>query len=341
MSLATGSPTVTKTIGIVRVSRWTAMVATFELVRMMSGCKPTNSCARAPIRLLSPPAQRMSKRTLRPSVQPKSASARVNAEMRGFDMGSFSSPGMSTPIRRTRSVCCARTTIGHAAALATPAMNCRRRIVDPSRWSGGRSVTGRRPQGNGSLWRPMFAAVWPWPEAAIRILILRLLSGAPPTARGPMPACWRCSASRALGHHRVAGKARPERCIPRLWRTRRGSRPAASSVNQGSGRGPLTVSAVNETTVSQIGARPCRFRPPAPVTCRGSRAPRQSTGEAQASRRCLWHQSNTGSICDRRSPLARRRHQIWLPRTESPLRPRSRARCWYRITSSSARQGAG
>jgi hypothetical protein len=37
MPLATGSPTPTKTIGIVRVSRWTATVAAVVPVRMMSG----------------------------------------------------------------------------------------------------------------------------------------------------------------------------------------------------------------------------------------------------------------------------------------------------------------
>ena len=39
--LATGSLTFTKTIGIIRVSRWTATVARVAFVTMMSGCKPT------------------------------------------------------------------------------------------------------------------------------------------------------------------------------------------------------------------------------------------------------------------------------------------------------------
>ena len=47
MPLATGPATFIKTIGIVRVSRWRAAVAAVEVVAMMSGCKPTNSCARA------------------------------------------------------------------------------------------------------------------------------------------------------------------------------------------------------------------------------------------------------------------------------------------------------
>jgi hypothetical protein len=71
-------------------------------------------------------------------VQPRSASACVNAEMRGFSAGSFSSPYMSTPIRRTRSPCCALAASGHAAAPPSPAMNSRRRrqiLIGPSRAS--------------------------------------------------------------------------------------------------------------------------------------------------------------------------------------------------------------
>jgi hypothetical protein len=53
--LATGSFTLAKTIAIVRVSRWTAAVAGIPFVKMMSGCRPTNSCANARIRLMSSP----------------------------------------------------------------------------------------------------------------------------------------------------------------------------------------------------------------------------------------------------------------------------------------------
>jgi hypothetical protein len=45
--LPTGSATFTKTIGIVRVSRWRPAVTGVVFARMMSGCRPTNSCARA------------------------------------------------------------------------------------------------------------------------------------------------------------------------------------------------------------------------------------------------------------------------------------------------------
>jgi len=46
----------------------------------------------------------------------RSVSACVNAERRGFTTGSFSSYGMSTPMRRTRLPCCARAANGQAAA---------------------------------------------------------------------------------------------------------------------------------------------------------------------------------------------------------------------------------
>src|SRR5215470_2728201 len=39
MRLATGSATVAKTIGIVRVSRWSATVTAVESAMMMSGCR--------------------------------------------------------------------------------------------------------------------------------------------------------------------------------------------------------------------------------------------------------------------------------------------------------------
>ena len=67
----------------------------------------------------------------RPSVQPNSASPCVNPESQPFASNSFSSDGMSTPRRRMRSLCCARTASGHAAAPASPAMNSRRRIRYP------------------------------------------------------------------------------------------------------------------------------------------------------------------------------------------------------------------
>jgi hypothetical protein len=48
MRQTTGSFPTVKTIGIVRVSRWTATVAGVPSATMMSGCRPTNSCASGP-----------------------------------------------------------------------------------------------------------------------------------------------------------------------------------------------------------------------------------------------------------------------------------------------------
>jgi hypothetical protein len=145
--LTTGSPTPAKTIGTVDVSCWTATVAGVEPVTMTSGCGPANSCASARIRLMSPPAHRKSIRTLRPSAQPKSASACVNAETKVFHTGSFSSPAISTPMRRMRSGCCARATSGQAAAPTSPAMNSRRliRLPRPQWRAGSAEWEGRAP----------------------------------------------------------------------------------------------------------------------------------------------------------------------------------------------------
>jgi hypothetical protein len=119
----------------------------------MSGCRPTNSCASARIRLVSSPPQRRSIRTLRPSVQPKSASACVNAEMRSFATGSFSSSPMSTPIRRMRSGCWARAVSGHVAALPSPTMNS----IDSLSQSG-LHVWTRRPIFFAARWQIMARA---------------------------------------------------------------------------------------------------------------------------------------------------------------------------------------
>ena len=88
---------------------------------------------RVRIRLMSARPHRRSIRALRPSVQPKSASPCVSAERRTFRSGSFSSPPISKPMRRTRSPCCARATTGHAAALPSPVMNVRRPIIGSPR----------------------------------------------------------------------------------------------------------------------------------------------------------------------------------------------------------------
>jgi hypothetical protein len=65
------------------------------------------------------------------------------------EVGSFSSPAVSTPTRRIRWPCCARATAGHAAVLPSPAMNSRRRIRDLPRDRGG-AYRGAGCKGTGS-----------------------------------------------------------------------------------------------------------------------------------------------------------------------------------------------
>jgi hypothetical protein len=74
----------------------------------------------------------------RPSVQPKSASACLNAERLSFITGSVSSPNVSTPMRRTRSLCCA-----HAATGIPPLHpSCLRGAATPAAYRGKRCMSG-------------------------------------------------------------------------------------------------------------------------------------------------------------------------------------------------------
>jgi len=79
------------------------------------------------MRSISPPVQRHSIETLRPSLQPSSASACRNAATRVCMIGSPSRVGMRAPIRRIGPSCCARAASGHAAAPPISVMNLRRR----------------------------------------------------------------------------------------------------------------------------------------------------------------------------------------------------------------------
>ena len=128
----TGSGTITNTIGTVRVACSNCAAATSPLARITSGARAANSAAY--LRMLSALAapQRDSIRTLRPSVQPNCCSTCRNAARRACTSGSPAAPPKSTPMRRIRSVCCARAASGHvAAAPATSVMNSRRLIAAP------------------------------------------------------------------------------------------------------------------------------------------------------------------------------------------------------------------
>ena len=87
-------------------------------------------------------------RTLRPSTQPRCANSWMKASSQGWDIGPPSVHPSRAPIRRIRSGCTLAST-GHAAALPSPALNSRRRIVIPPADRGG-SLSRGRLQGDGS-----------------------------------------------------------------------------------------------------------------------------------------------------------------------------------------------
>jgi len=103
-------------------------------------------------------------RTLRPSTQPRCANSWMKASSQGWDIGPPSVHPSRAPIRRIRSGCTLAST-GHAAALPSPALNSRRRIVIPPADRGGAyrgagcKGTGRRPRGRRP--RPRLAPGFP------------------------------------------------------------------------------------------------------------------------------------------------------------------------------------
>src|SRR5262245_16254156 len=68
-------------------------------------------------------------RTLRPSLQPSFSSVCRNAVRFARASASFSTNGLSPPILRTRSACCARAASGHAAAALPSRVRNSRRFV--------------------------------------------------------------------------------------------------------------------------------------------------------------------------------------------------------------------
>jgi hypothetical protein len=123
----TGSPMFENTIGTVRVACSNGPTAEVPEARMTSGASATNStaCLRISARLVV--AQRVSICTLRPMVQPNSASACTNALNGAWNPASSAAAGRRMPMRLA---CCARAASGHAAA-APPSsvMNSRRLIA--------------------------------------------------------------------------------------------------------------------------------------------------------------------------------------------------------------------
>ena len=127
----TGSTTIPNTIGTLLVTRCSAATAGLAEARMTSGASATNSPAYRGKSAAST-AQRMSVRTLLPSVHPSLCISFTNAVTRAWPSGSSERTFMSTPIRRIRSACWARAARDHAAAVPPmSAMNCRRFMRSP------------------------------------------------------------------------------------------------------------------------------------------------------------------------------------------------------------------
>jgi len=107
-------------------------VAALPTAKITSGARATVSATYLRTRSGSVAPQRISMRTLRPSVQPHCASVCANARTRLCCAGSSDERLVSTPMRRMRSRCCARAASGHAAAVPpTTVMNSRRVIRSP------------------------------------------------------------------------------------------------------------------------------------------------------------------------------------------------------------------
>src|SRR6516225_8935337 len=95
----TGSMTFANTIGTLWVTRCNAARFMLAEVKMTSGVSDTNSAAYLSESAGLPAAQRMSKRTLRPSVQPNCCSASTNARTRACPSGSLSTRDLSNSMR--------------------------------------------------------------------------------------------------------------------------------------------------------------------------------------------------------------------------------------------------
>ena len=121
-------------MGTLRVASRKGRAANPATAKMASGPRATSSAAYRRALLRLPADHRGSSLMLRPSTQPSSASPCRNADKRAWPSASSAARFTRTPISRTRSACCARATIGHAAA-APPSsvMNSRRFMARPLR----------------------------------------------------------------------------------------------------------------------------------------------------------------------------------------------------------------
>ena len=128
----TGSVTVVNTMGMERELCWSAATLGVPAASTTSGVSATISFAYLRIVSGSFAAYRYSIRTLRPMVQPNSASPCAKAPTSSVVSASAAARAISTPMRRTRSPCCACAASGHGTPEpAMTLMNSRRLIATP------------------------------------------------------------------------------------------------------------------------------------------------------------------------------------------------------------------
>ena len=121
--LPTGSLAIAKTMGMTSVACLTATPA-LPVVTMTSTLSRTNSAAISENRSLRPSPQRYSIATLRPSVQPSSASRRTKAAVHWRSISG--EEGARSPMIGSLARCCPRAASGHANAVPpSEAMNFR------------------------------------------------------------------------------------------------------------------------------------------------------------------------------------------------------------------------
>ena len=131
--------------GGIRLDCCNAATAGAPAAKTTSGASATNSATYLRSRSGSPKPHRYSIRRFRPSDQPRSCRPWTKALLRACHSGSpAGKEPTSTPMRRTRSPCCARAASGHAAAaLPNSLMSSRLFTQSPRRRS--RAAWARRP----------------------------------------------------------------------------------------------------------------------------------------------------------------------------------------------------
>ena len=120
-------------IGTTWLCSRSAAVTGVLLAKIRSGAMANSSAAWLRNSFSPPPAQRYSIQRLGLLTHPSSRKPCSNAATRDCASGSLATRPISTPMRRTRSACCARAPTGHAATPASAAINSRLFIRSPRR----------------------------------------------------------------------------------------------------------------------------------------------------------------------------------------------------------------